>query len=159
MTTTSTTLAAWHCLRFSELSLQQLYAILQARSRVFVLEQNCPYLDADGLDETCFHLFATLKLNGKEEIAAYCRLLPAGVGFTEVSIGRVISLPIARGTGLGKELLKRALELCQVHFPDQAIRIGAQHYLEKFYQSFGFVTDSEIYMEDGIPHVEMLIKK
>jgi ElaA protein len=159
MTSTSTTLATWHCLSFSELSLQQLYAILQARSRVFVLEQNCPYLDVDGLDEACFHLFATMNLNGKDEIAAYCRLLPAGVGFTEVSIGRVISLPIARGTGLGKELLKRALELCQEHFPDQTIRIGAQHYLEKFYQSFGFVTDSDIYMEDGIPHVEMLIKK
>lgn len=149
----------WHCLPFEQLSLNQLYAILQARSRVFVLEQHCPYLDIDGLDESCLHLFATTPLNGKEEIAAYCRLLPAGLGFDEVSIGRVISLPIARGTGLGKELLKRSLELCQVHFPDQTIRIGAQHYLEKFYQSFGFITDSEIYMEDGIPHVEMLIKK
>jgi ElaA protein len=144
---------------FSKLSLQQLYSILQARSRVFVLEQTCPYLDADGLDEACLHLFAVMHINGKDEIAAYCRLLPAGVGFVEVSIGRVISLPIARGTGLGKELLKRALELCQVHYPNESIRIGAQYYLEKFYQSFGFVTDSEIYMEDGIPHVEMLIKK
>ena len=143
----------WQCLRFEELSNVQLYAILQARSAVFVVEQNCPYLDTDGADLSCQHLCAWTD-DGK--LAAYLRIVPPGVKYPEASLGRVITSDFARGTGIGKQLLTRGVEQCLALYPTSAIRIGAQQYLEKFYQSFGFVTVSDMYLEDDIPHVEML---
>ncbi|WP_227869567.1 GNAT family N-acetyltransferase [Undibacterium parvum] len=143
----------WQCLRFSELSTTQLYAILKARSEVFVVEQNCVYLDMDGVDPLCQHLVAWTPA---QEVAAYLRLVPPGIKFAEASLGRVISSPALRGTGIGKQLLSKALEQLALSYPDQPVRIGAQQYLEKFYQSFGFVTASAMFLEDEIPHIEML---
>ena len=144
----------WQIARFDQLTTDQLYSILQARSTVFVLEQNCVYLDLDGKDQHCHHLCAW---NDNRELLAYLRIVPPGLSFTPASLGRVITTAQARGTGIGKQLLARGIQACHEIYPDHDIRIGAQHYLEKFYQSFGFVTDSAIYLEDGIPHVEMLL--
>lgn len=144
----------WQFARFDQLTLDQLYAILQARSTVFVLEQNCVYLDIDGKDQLSQHLCAW---NENQELLAYLRIVPPGISFTEVSLGRVITTEQTRGTGIGKQLLQKGITACHDNYPGQTIRIGAQYYLEKFYQSFGFVTDSEIYLEDGIPHVEMVL--
>lgn len=144
----------WQCLAFSELTAAQLYAILQVRSEVFVVEQNCVYLDMDGADPQCLHLIAW---TDDKQIAAYLRLVPPGLKFTEASIGRVITSQIARGQGIGKQLIAKGLAQIQTSYPGQAVRIGAQQYLEKFYQSFGFNTCSEMYLEDDIAHVEMLL--
>lgn len=144
----------WQTLNFNELTTSQLYAVLQARSAVFVVEQNCPYLDADGADLDCHHLCAW---NDQAQLAAYLRIVPPGLKYPEASLGRVITTQHGRGQGLGKQLLIRGIAECQRLYPQHPIRIGAQHYLEKFYQSFGFVTVSDIYLEDDIPHVEMLL--
>lgn len=143
----------WQCVRFDELSNLQLYSILQARSAVFVVEQNCPYLDADGVDPICHHLCAW---NEDGKLAAYLRIVPPTIKYLEASLGRVITTDFARGTGIGKQLLTLGVEHCIRLFPDHPIRIGAQQYLENFYQTFGFVTVSDMYLEDDIPHVEML---
>ena len=144
----------WQCLAFSELTAAQLYAVLTVRSEVFVVEQNCVYLDMDGADPQCMHLIAW---TDDKQIAAYLRLVPPGLKFTEASIGRVITSQIARGQGIGKQLIAKGLAQIQTSYPGQAVRIGAQQYLEKFYQSFGFNTCSEMYLEDDIAHVEMLL--
>ncbi len=139
---------AWHSRYFSELSNLDLYKILALRQRVFVVEQNCPYLDADGADLASRHLWA----EGDGAIVAYARIVDAGVKFAEVSIGRVITSPETRGTGLGRELMQRAIAECGA----VPIRIGAQAHLEKFYADLGFVRVSDPYDDDGIPHLEML---
>lgn len=137
---------------FNELTTHELYALLRLRSEVFVVEQNCPYLDPDNKDQQSHHLLYYVG----EQLAAYTRLLPAGLSFDEVSIGRVITSPAYRGTGLGKKLIEASIEGCYKLFGRQPIRIGAQLYLLKFYQSFGFVEQGDVYDEDGIPHVEMV---
>lgn len=139
---------SWLVRRFDELTVRQLYAIVQLRERVFVVEQKCVYFDADGVDPTCQHLWA--ERDG--QIVAYLRIVPAGVKFAEVSIGRVIVAPEARGTSLGRELMRRGI----AEAGDVPIRIGAQAHLEKFYSELGFVRVSDPYDEDGIPHLEML---
>ena len=140
----------WHDREFVELTVRELYAITALRERVFVVEQNCVYLDADGVDPQCRHLWAEDETT--RAIHAYCRLVPAGLKFAEASIGRVITAPEARGSGLGKELMLRAIAAIGV----MPIRIGAQAHLEKFYGDLGFVKASPPYDEDGIPHIEML---
>ncbi len=137
----------WHDRAFDELTTRELYAITQLRERVFVVEQSCVYLDADGMDLLARHLWA----DDAGSIRAYLRLVPAGVKFPEISIGRVITAPEARGTGLGKELMRRGIAAAGAG----PIRIGAQAHLAKFYGELGFVRASEPYDEDGIPHVEM----
>lgn len=139
---------AWHVRSFDELSARELYAIIALRERVFVVEQRCTYLDADGADPMCHHLWCA----EADAVLAYCRLVPAGVKFPEASIGRVITAPEARRTGLGRELMRRALE----RLGPVPIRIAAQVYLERFYEDFGFVRAGEDYLEDDIPHVDML---
>ncbi len=139
----------WHDKRFVELTVDELYEIVALREAVFVVEQTCPYQDADGLDPKCRHLWGTAD---DGEIDAYCRIVPAGDKFAEVSIGRVITSARARGTGLGKELMRRGIAACG----PGPIRIGAQAHLEKFYGDLGFVRASDLYDEDGIPHIEML---
>jgi ElaA protein len=141
-------MTTWHDRMFAELSVAELYAIVELRERVFVVEQNCPYLDADGADRVSRHLWATRDA----AIVAYLRIVPAGVKFPEVSIGRVVIAPEARRTGLGRELMERGFAATG----NVPIRIGAQAYLQKFYTELGFATASGLYVEDGIPHYEML---
>ena len=133
---------------YDELTRDELYAILELRARVFVVEQNCVYQDVDGLDPRCRHVWA----QDRGEIVAYLRLIPAGVTYDEVAIGRVIVAQRMRGTGLGRELMRRGLAAAGA----VPVRLGAQAHLEKFYTDLGFRRVSDVYDEDGIPHVQML---
>ena len=141
-------------LRFDQLTTQQLYAVLMLRQSVFVVEQNCPYLDCDGKDIASYHLLATTA-NG--ELVAYLRIIPAGISYPEVSIGRVVTHTAYRKFGFGKRLMKIALEEVEKLFGAVPIRIGAQSYLLQFYELFGF-EKLEAYIEDDIPHHIMLRK-
>lgn len=143
----------WHLKSFEQLSADEIYRILQERVGVFMLEQNCLYPEIDGKDPQCMHLFA--EKDG--QIAAYARLLPPGVAYTQASIGRVLVHEAFRGQGLAQELLTRAIAFLTEESGEKEIKIQAQHYLEKFYGSFGFSPISEVYPEDGIPHVDMLL--
>jgi len=142
----------WHLKSFEQLSGDELYRILRERVGVFMLEQNCLYPEIDGKDPQCHHLFA--EKDG--QIAAYCRLLPPGVAYTQCSIGRVLVNDAFRGQGLAQEMMSRAIAFLTEESGEKEIKIQAQHYLEKFYGSFGFRPISEVYPEDGIPHVDML---
>lgn len=146
----------WQCSPFAEISNQELYEILKARQAVFVVEQNCAFQDADDVDQLCWHVAAWSSQDSERTLLAYARIVPPGVKYEEPSIGRVITTAPARGKGYGRELMKRAVEKTLALYPRHAIRIGAQQYLERFYSSFGFRTVSEPYIEDGIPHVEMV---
>lgn len=143
----------WQWRSFAELSTAQLYAILAARQAVFVVEQNCPYQDADGKDLKAEHLTGW----SGSAVAAYLRLLGPGVSYDkEPSLGRVLTTRIGRGSGVGRELMARGLERMHELYPTLPTRIGAQAHLHKFYASLGFVRSSEPYDEDGIVHIEML---
>ena len=159
MEMTTTPSIQWQCLSFSALNVQQLYAILALRSEVFVVEQNCVYQDPDGSDPACLHLIGWDQSAGNTySIAAYLRIVPPGKKFDEASIGRVITAPKFRACGAGTLLLQQGLTELQTSFPKQAIRIRAQAYLENFYGRFGFKPVSSIFVEDGIPHLEMLLR-
>jgi ElaA protein len=138
----------WHDRAFDDLTRDELYAILALRARVFVVEQSCAYQDVDGLDPQCRHLWAT----DDGEIVAYLRLIPPGVAYDEAAIGRVIVAQRMRGSGLGRELMRRGLAAAGA----VPVRLGAQAHLEKFYTDLGFRRVSDVYDEDGIPHIEML---
>jgi ElaA protein len=141
----------WKLKAFNELSPEELYAILRLRSEVFVVEQNCVFLDADNKDQCSYHV-----MGWKEnELVAYSRLVPAGISYSEPSIGRVVTSRNSRSLGLGKELMRHSIYLLHAAWGKLNIRIGAQLYLEQFYNSLGFQRTSEIYMEDGIEHIEM----
>lgn len=142
----------WRLYAFDEFELRQLYAVLAARVAVFVVEQDCPYQDLDGLDEAGLHLVAW---QGEDEVAAYARILPPGARFEQPSIGRVLTARSARRIGLGQALMRRAIEIVHTRYPGRPIRVSAQCYLERFYGELGFAVDSAPYEEDGIPHVEM----
>jgi ElaA protein len=143
------------CLPFDQLSPFELYDIMALRQEVFIVEQNCPYLDADRKDFQSWHLMGR---NAEGKLVAYTRLLPKGLAYEAyVSIGRVVTSPLARGTGAGKILMQRSIEMCRHLFGNQAIKIGAQSYLLKFYESFGFQSTGEEYLEDGIPHTKMIL--
>lgn len=144
----------WTFKSFEELTATELYAILQLRCEVFVVEQNCVYLDIDGKDKKSLHLMAWQG----DELAAYTRLVPAGVSFTEASIGRVITSPKYRGLGIGITLMQKSIRHTLESYTTNKIRIGAQLYLKKFYEGFGFVARGEEFLEDGIPHIEMLLE-
>jgi len=144
----------WQLKKFEELSTTELYEILRLRAEVFVVEQNCPYQDMDGKDFKSFHL---LGYNENKELLSYTRILPAGISYKEVSIGRVVTSPKARGTGAGKELMNESIKCIEKLFGNVPIRIGAQCYLIKFYSGFGFEIASEEYLEDNISHIEMLL--
>jgi ElaA protein len=146
----------WQRSSFAELTPAQLYEVLAQRQQVFILEQTCLYPDMDGLDLEAHHLLGWRIENGKRELAAYLRILAPGAKYTEMSIGRVLTTPAARGSGAGRELLARGIEYAEHLHPGHRIKIGAQAYLEQFYQSFGFRTISEPYDEDGIMHIDML---
>ena len=142
----------WTCVPFAELSVQQLYAALALRSEVFVVEQQCIFLDIDGLDPQVWHLLG----HGDDgSLKAYLRLLPPGLKGPDAIIGRVVTAPSARSGGVGRALMTEALVQCERLWPGQPITLHAQAHLERFYASFGFVPVGEHYMEDGIQHIEM----
>ena len=143
----------WIYKPFNELSLIELYDILVLRQEVFVIEQDWPYLDADGKDLKSHHLMG---YNDENELVAYLRLVMSGVSYKEPSLGRIVTSLKYRGTGLGKELMKKSLEKVTEQFGHVPLRISAQCYLEKFYECFGFQPTGKEYLEDGIPHIEML---
>lgn len=147
----------WICKKFDELSVHELYSILQLRNEVFAVEQNCVYPDMDDKDQGSYHLMAWDTADNKNRLMAYTRLLPPGLAYSEPSIGRVVTSPLARRTGTGRELMNRSIQSIYDLFGKQAIRIGAQLYLLKFYASLGFAQTSEIYLEDGIEHTEMVL--
>ncbi len=141
----------WKYSSFSELSSIELYAILQLRNEVFVVEQNCVYQDADDKDPASFHLAGW---DGRK-LVAYCRIVPPGISFLEASIGRVVTSPAYRNTGKGRELMTLAIAKTLEQYNCPKIIIGAQLYLKSFYESLGFVQISDTYLEDNIPHIEM----
>ncbi|MEN5053919.1 GNAT family N-acetyltransferase [Sphingobacterium kitahiroshimense] len=137
---------------FKELSNEELYQILKLRSEVFVVEQHCVFQDMDNKDQESLHVMCYID----DKLAAYTRVLPEGLSFEEVSIGRVITSPLYRGLGLGKEIIEQSIAVCEKLFGIKPIRIGAQLYLKKFYNEFGFVEIGDVYIEDGIVHIEMV---
>ena len=146
----------WQFKRFDDLPIRDWYSVSAARIDVFVMEQNCPFQDNDGADLHSWHLLGWDESNGLRELAAYCRLVDPGIKYVEPSIGRVVTPRAFRGKGLGRVLLAEALKRHEQMYPGLPSKIGAQQRLEKFYTEFGFRTSSDMYMEDGIPHIEML---
>jgi len=142
----------WTWSRFAELGVDNLYDALALRCRVFILEQG-PYLDPDGLDRRCWHL---LGHDHAGVLQAYLRVVDPGARFDEPSIGRVITAPERRGTGLGRELVAEGVARCGAVWPGRAIRIAAQAHLQDFYRAFGFSPAGDVFSEDNIPHIEML---
>lgn len=143
----------WTCKKFADLTPDELYAVLRLRSEVFVVEQNCVFLDMDNKDQRCHHFMGWR--GGL--LVGYSRIVPSGISYVESSIGRIVSSPSARSLGVGRELVRKSIDLLYTLYGKQPIRIGAQCYLTKFYESFGFVPKGEIYLEDGIQHIEMLL--
>jgi len=141
----------WSIKPFEALSVHELYDLLRLRSEIFVVEQNCVYLDLDGKDKVALHLFG--EFEGK--IVAHARLFKAGISFDNASIGRVVVDANYRDKKWGHELMREAIAGVFLHFGESQITIGAQLYLKKFYESHGFVQISEMYLEDDIPHIEM----
>jgi len=153
---TPTAPPTWRSGPFDALSLRDLQFIYMARQAVFGLEQNCVYQDIDGYDEVSVHLAAWSPQQAMP--LAYARIVAPGVKYAEPSIGRVVTTVAARGTGLGRELMRRAIALTNELYPHQGIRISAQSRLEAFYGGMGFASVGERYLEDGIPHTQMLLK-
>ncbi len=143
----------WEWLPFGQLDAASLYAVIAAREAVFVVEQNCVYRDADGLDPAAWHLIGWSR---DAEVAAYLRVLPAAARFAEHSIGRVLTTAAFRGQALGREVMLRGLARLEETFGHVPVRIAAQAHLTGFYASLGFVVAGETYLEDGIAHVDML---
>jgi ElaA protein len=143
----------WSVLHFEDLSVKQLFDVLQLRNQIFIVEQNCPYLDVDEKDLNSFHVFG---VNQKRKIIATSRVLPPGVSYSEASIGRVAVAIDSRGTGIGDELNRVSMEFIRNYFGDIPIRLSAQKHLTNYYNKHGFKVVSDPYDEDGIPHVEML---
>jgi len=142
----------WQLKKFEDLSPAELYAILRLRGEVFIVEQNCPYLDTDGKDFHSHHLMGFIG----ENLAAYSRLVFPDISYDEVSIGRVVTSPKYRRKELGKQLMEKSIKEIERIYGKVPIRIGAQAYLKKFYEAFDFVDLNEPYVEDGIPHLIML---
>lgn len=144
----------WKIKTFDEFTVPELYAVLKARIDVFVVEQNCPYPDLDGYDQKAIHIWA----EEDGEVLANCRILDKGIKYDEPSIGRVLTTEKARGKSLGRQLIQYAVETIENRFRTSEIRISAQDYLLKFYGDFGFEDTGKKYLEDDIPHTEMLRK-
>ena len=142
----------WQLLPFDALTTRQLHDLLQLRSAVVVVEQTCVFQDVDGADLQALHLLGS----HAGQLLAYARCFEAGVKYPEVSIGRVVTDPAQRGTGLGHALIRRALQAVTQQWGPQPVRIGAQARLERFYASHGFVDANRPYVEDGIDHLEMV---
>ncbi|MFF2753882.1 GNAT family N-acetyltransferase [Psychrobacillus sp. NPDC058041] len=145
----------WRLLKFEEFDVNLLYEVLKLRVDVFVVEQNCAYPDLDTYDQQSLHLMCI----EKEEVIAYCRVLPPGEKYDVCSIGRVIVKEKARGTGVARQLMIKAIEEAEDAWNIQTIQLCAQSHLQRFYESLGFITMSDIFDEDGIPHVNMVRNK
>jgi ElaA protein len=145
----------WKIKKFDELNAEEIYEILKIRNQVFIVEQQCPYLDCDGRDMKSYHLF----LENNNEIAAYLRIIEKGVSYNEISIGRVLVNSKYRGKGLARDMMKEAIGYISNQLNETSIRIEAQAYLIDFYKSLGFKQTSKIFLEDNIPHIEMLYTK
>jgi ElaA protein len=146
-------MTTWLLKHFDELTARELYAIMQLRIEVFVVEQQCIFQDADNKDQGGYHLMAW----NDELLVAYSRIIPSGIAYKDYpSIGRVTTSPMSRKNGLGRELMLRSIAQLEQLFGKRAIKLGAQLYLKDFYGSLGFVQSSEIYLEDNIQHIEMI---
>ena len=139
---------------FEELNTSELYSILRLRSEIFVVEQNCVYQDLDNKDLSAYHLMAI----DNNETVAYLRILPKGVSYKEISIGRFVVKKDYRRKNLGLELLSKGLNFIEENLKEKEVRISAQVYVKELYKKAGFIEASEEYLEDDIPHVEMLYK-
>ena len=138
--------------RFEELTAKEIYEILKLRAEVFVVQQNCAYLDPDGKDFSAMHLLGY----EDENLVTYIRLFPPTEIKNHIIFGRVVTAESARGKGYGKQLMQALLDHCNQHFPNVSIQCSSQAYLQKFYESFGFVTHGQTYLEDNIPHIAMI---
>ncbi len=138
--------------KFEELRLHELYEVLQLRSEVFVVEQDCVYQDIDGKDEKALHVLGY----EEEKLVAYTRIFPPGIYFKEAAIGRVVVRESDRKNKFGHEILKASIEAIENNFQTRNIKLSAQTYLTKFYESHGFTKTGEGYLEDGIPHIAMI---
>ena len=147
------TTVIWNFAHFSELSVADLYDIMALRASVFIVEQRCAYQDPDGVDTLSHHLWCR-SVSG--EIAAYLRVVPPGARYDEPSLGRIVTSAAARGSGLGRAVVSEGIQRAELLYPGTALRIGAQRYLLRFYESFGFQRTGYDYDEDDIPHSEML---
>ncbi|MEN2768750.1 GNAT family N-acetyltransferase [Ornithinibacillus xuwenensis] len=146
----------WHVKKFNELLPQDMYALLKARVDVFVVEQNCPYHELDDLDQASIHYYLTIN----DEIAANVRLLPEGLKYEKAaSIGRVLVVKDFRGNGYARTIMLKAIDYIWKNWHVNQIKIQAQTYLNEFYSSLGFCQQSEPYLEDGIPHIDMLLER
>lgn len=145
----------WVYKSYDDLTKTELHEILKARVDVFVVEQNCPYPEIDGDDPKAEHLW--LEGDGGE-ILAYCRIFPPGIKYDQASIGRILVPKTSRGNGYAKDLMTKAISLIDKSY-ERAIKIQAQEYLLQFYQSFGFEGVTQSYLDDGIPHVDMVLKR
>ncbi len=145
----------WQVKKFDQLDTGELYELLKLRVDVFVVEQNCPYPEIDEKDrhEETRHL---LGKDQKDRIVAYLRILPKGLSFEQISIGRVVVAPDYRDKGISHEMIKTALGTIETVWPGELIKIGAQVYLKNFYEIYGFIPVSNSYLEDGIPHIDMV---
>ena len=144
----------WKVKKFDELTVPELYQIIKARVDIFVVEQDCPYPDLDDYDQKALHLW----VEEDGVVLAYCRIFPKGIKYNETSLGRVLTTEQGRGKGLGKNLISYAVQIIENRLKTSEIRISAQDYLLHFYESFGFVDTGKKYLEDNIPHTEMLRK-
>ena len=141
----------WHSCRFAELGVDNLYDLLALRCEVFIVEQ-VAYQDVDGKDRHCSHL---LGRDAAGVLRAYLRVVDPGISYDAPSLGRVVLHASQRGTGLADELVRRGLALCEAAWPGQGVRISAQAHLQRLYGRHGFAPEGELYLEDGIPHIEM----
>ena len=139
----------WILKKFDDLNLLELYAILKLRNEVFIIEQNCIYPDLDNKDQDAWHFMGI----DDNKLVAYTRILPPGISYSEPAIGRVVTAPAIRKSGLGKELMLRSIEICENLFGKVPVSLGAQVYLIKFYESLGFFIAGDMYLEDGIEHI------
>lgn len=142
----------WRYKQFVQLTPYEVYELLQLRAEVFVVEQNCVFLEPDGIDNRCLHLLGY----NNNKLFAYTRIVPPGLAYNQASIGRVVTSPSVRNTGAGKKLMQRSIDMLYSSFGKVTIKIAAQFYLKKFYESFGFYQVSEVYLDDGIEHIHML---
>lgn len=146
----------WNCKHYDELNKEEFHQILKARVEVFIVEQNCVYQDIDQKDIHAYHITVW----DQNELMAYSRILPKEISYENyISIGRVLSLPSYRKTGAGRFLMQKTMSCCEELFPDTPIKISAQKYLIHFYESFGFQYTGKEYLEDNIPHVEMIYQE